>query len=38
VLVRGLELTSGPTRWKPDRRERDGARLSDHTPVEVVVE
>jgi endonuclease/exonuclease/phosphatase family metal-dependent hydrolase len=38
VLVRGLELTSGPTRWKPERRERDGARLSDHTPVDVVVE
>jgi hypothetical protein len=29
---------SGPTRWKPERRERDGARLSDHTPVDVVVE
>ena len=38
VLVRGLELTSGPTRWKPERRKRDGALLSDHTPVDVVVE
>ena len=38
VLVRGLELTSGPTRWEPERRERDGVRLSDHTPVDVVVE
>ena len=38
VLVRGLEVASGPTRWKPERRERDGVRLSDHTPVDVVVE
>jgi endonuclease/exonuclease/phosphatase family metal-dependent hydrolase len=38
VLVRGLELTSGPTPWKPERRERDGALLSDHAPVDVVVE
>jgi endonuclease/exonuclease/phosphatase family metal-dependent hydrolase len=38
ILVRNLETTSGPTRWPPDRRERHGALLSDHVPVEMVVE
>jgi endonuclease/exonuclease/phosphatase family metal-dependent hydrolase len=38
VLVRGLDITSGPTRWEPERREHCGALLSDHTPVDVVVE
>ena len=38
VLVRGLELVSGPTAWPPERREHDGALISDHAPVEVVVE
>jgi endonuclease/exonuclease/phosphatase family metal-dependent hydrolase len=38
ILVRNLEITSGPTRWPPERRERHGALLSDHVPVEVVVE
>jgi endonuclease/exonuclease/phosphatase family metal-dependent hydrolase len=38
VLVRNLEITSGPTRWPPQRRERHGALLSDHAPVDVVVE
>ena len=38
VLVRGLEITSGPTRWPPERRERNGALLSDHAPVDLVVE
>jgi len=38
VLVRGLEITSGPTRWKPERREHLGALLSDHAPVDLVVE
>jgi endonuclease/exonuclease/phosphatase family metal-dependent hydrolase len=38
ILVRDLEITSGPTRWPPERRERHRALLSDHVPVEVVVE
>ncbi len=38
VLVRGLEITSGPTRWEPERRKRHGALLSDHAPVDLVVE
>jgi endonuclease/exonuclease/phosphatase family metal-dependent hydrolase len=38
VLVRDLEIASGPTRWPPERRERHGRLLSDHAPVEVVVE
>jgi endonuclease/exonuclease/phosphatase family metal-dependent hydrolase len=38
ILVRNLEITSGPTRWPPERRERHGALLSDHVPVELVVE
>jgi endonuclease/exonuclease/phosphatase family metal-dependent hydrolase len=38
VLVRGFAITSGPTRWPPERRERNGALLSDHTPVDLVVE
>jgi endonuclease/exonuclease/phosphatase family metal-dependent hydrolase len=38
IVVRNLEITSGPTRWPPERRERHGALLSDHTPVEMVVE
>jgi endonuclease/exonuclease/phosphatase family metal-dependent hydrolase len=38
VLVRGLEVTSGPARWEPERRAWHGALLSDHTPVEVTVE
>jgi endonuclease/exonuclease/phosphatase family metal-dependent hydrolase len=37
VLVRNLELVSGPTRWPDERREAHGALLSDHAPVEVVV-
>ena len=38
VLVRGLEITSGPTRWEPERRMYRGSLLSDHTPVDLVVE
>jgi endonuclease/exonuclease/phosphatase family metal-dependent hydrolase len=38
ILVRNLEITSGPTRWPPERRESHGALLSDHVPVEIVVE
>jgi endonuclease/exonuclease/phosphatase family metal-dependent hydrolase len=37
VLVRNLDLESGPDRWPPKRREAHGALLSDHAPVEVVV-
>jgi endonuclease/exonuclease/phosphatase family metal-dependent hydrolase len=37
ILVRNLEITSGPTRWPPERRGRRGALLSDHAPVEMVV-
>jgi endonuclease/exonuclease/phosphatase family metal-dependent hydrolase len=38
VLVRGLDVTSGPTPWAPERRAGHGALLSDHAPVDVVVE
>jgi endonuclease/exonuclease/phosphatase family metal-dependent hydrolase len=38
ILVRNLEITSGPTRWPPVRRMRHGALLSDHVPVDVVVQ
>jgi endonuclease/exonuclease/phosphatase family metal-dependent hydrolase len=38
VLVRNLQITSGPTRWPPERRERHGALLSDHAPVDLVIE
>jgi endonuclease/exonuclease/phosphatase family metal-dependent hydrolase len=38
VLVRGLHVTSGPTAWTPERRERRGVLLSDHSPVDLVVE
>jgi endonuclease/exonuclease/phosphatase family metal-dependent hydrolase len=37
ILVRNLEISTGPTRWPPERRERHGAVLSDHAPVELVV-
>lgn len=36
VLVRGLDVTSGPAAWPAERRARHGALLSDHAPVEVV--
>jgi endonuclease/exonuclease/phosphatase family metal-dependent hydrolase len=38
VLVRNLDLASGPTRMAPELRRRDGAVLSDHAAVDVVVE
>jgi endonuclease/exonuclease/phosphatase family metal-dependent hydrolase len=38
VLVRGLDITSRPTVWIPERRQAHGALLSDHAPVEVVVQ
>ena len=38
VLVRNLDLASGPTRMAPELRMVNGAPLSDHAPVDVVVE
>lgn len=38
VLVRGLELVRGPEAWPEERRRVRGAVLSDHAPVEAVVE
>ena len=38
VLVRGLDVMSGPSPWAPERRELHGLLLSDHAPVDVVVE
>jgi endonuclease/exonuclease/phosphatase family metal-dependent hydrolase len=38
VLVRNLRIAKGPTRWPVERRARGFATLSDHTPVDVVVE
>jgi endonuclease/exonuclease/phosphatase family metal-dependent hydrolase len=38
VIVRNLEIREGPTRWPLERRSRGFATLSDHTPVDVVVE
>jgi endonuclease/exonuclease/phosphatase family metal-dependent hydrolase len=38
VLVRGLDVVAGERHW-PDERRRQGARLlSDHAPVEVLIE
>ena len=38
ILVRGLALREGPRAWPEERRTVDGRVLSDHAPVEVVVE
>jgi endonuclease/exonuclease/phosphatase family metal-dependent hydrolase len=38
ILVRGLTLREGPYAWPPERRIVAGRRLSDHAPVEAVVE
>jgi endonuclease/exonuclease/phosphatase family metal-dependent hydrolase len=38
ILVRGLTLIDGPTPWPRERRVVDGRVLSDHAPVEAVVE
>jgi endonuclease/exonuclease/phosphatase family metal-dependent hydrolase len=38
ILVRGLGLREGPRAWPVERRVLDGRVLSDHAPVEVVVE
>jgi endonuclease/exonuclease/phosphatase family metal-dependent hydrolase len=38
ILVRGLTLREGPSAWPLERRTVDGRTLSDHAPVEAVVE
>jgi endonuclease/exonuclease/phosphatase family metal-dependent hydrolase len=38
ILVRGLTLREGPSAWPLERRIVDGRVLSDHAPVEAVVE
>jgi len=38
ILVRGLTLREGPTAWPVERRTVAGRVLSDHAPVEAVVE
>lgn len=38
VLVRGLHVVEGERRWPDERRRHGTALLSDHAPVEVVVE
>ncbi|HEY3551570.1 MAG TPA: endonuclease/exonuclease/phosphatase family protein [Gaiellaceae bacterium] len=38
ILVRGLTLRDGPTAWPLERRIVGGRVLSDHAPVEAVVE
>ena len=38
VLVRGLTVTSPETRWPDERRRVDARLMSDHAPVDVVVE
>jgi hypothetical protein len=38
IFVRGLELVDGPAAWPLERRTVAGRALSDHAPVEAVVE
>jgi Endonuclease/Exonuclease/phosphatase family len=38
ILVLGLALRDGPSAWPPERRVVEGRLLSDHAPVEAVVE
>jgi endonuclease/exonuclease/phosphatase family metal-dependent hydrolase len=38
ILVRGLTLRDGPSAWPVERRTVGGRVLSDHAPVEAVVE
>jgi endonuclease/exonuclease/phosphatase family metal-dependent hydrolase len=38
ILVRGLKLRDGPSAWPVERRVFAGRVLSDHAPVEAVVE
>jgi endonuclease/exonuclease/phosphatase family metal-dependent hydrolase len=38
ILVRGLALRDGPSAWPLERRVVGGRVLSDHAPVEAIVE
>jgi len=38
ILVRGLALSDGPSAWPVERRTIAGRVLSDHAPIEAVVE
>jgi len=38
ILVRGMTVVAGPSAWPVERRTLDGQVLSDHAPVEAVVE
>jgi len=38
ILVRGLAVRDGPSAWPLERRSVDGRVLSDHAPVEAIVE
>jgi endonuclease/exonuclease/phosphatase family metal-dependent hydrolase len=38
IFVRGLVVVDGPSAWPVERRTVDGRVLSDHAPVEAVVE
>jgi endonuclease/exonuclease/phosphatase family metal-dependent hydrolase len=38
IFVRGLTLADGPSAWPVERRTLEGRVLSDHAPVEAVVE
>jgi endonuclease/exonuclease/phosphatase family metal-dependent hydrolase len=38
ILVRGLTVREGPAAWPVERRTLEGRVLSDHAPVEAVVE
>jgi endonuclease/exonuclease/phosphatase family metal-dependent hydrolase len=38
ILVRGLAVRDGPAAWPVERRTLEGRVLSDHAPVEAVVE
>jgi endonuclease/exonuclease/phosphatase family metal-dependent hydrolase len=38
IFVRGLTLADAPSAWPVERRTLDGRVLSDHAPVEAVVE
>ena len=34
IVVRGIGVRAGPTRWQADRRQYAGRLLSDHAPVD----
>jgi len=38
IYVRGVTLLDGPSAWPVERRVVEGRTLSDHAPVEAVVE